>query len=148
MHFILFFSFKSLKKICEALSCHNFKKMQLNLFISQHILDVSPKAEYRFGSGNWALTELLRLASCCVALPVGCNWLQGADRRCSPACYQTDGQPGKHSSVTRRKSDNPDWARPIENAHKRTLGSQAQAKTLSTVLELPLAAAKISRGIM
>ena len=27
------------------------------------------------------------------ALCTGCNWLRGADRHCSLACYQTDGKP-------------------------------------------------------
>lgn len=63
-----------------------------------------------------------------VALPAGCNWLQGADRRCSPACYQTDGQLGKHSSVTcltRSRSSHLEWAWPVETrTHWRAGASQ------------------------
>lgn len=127
-----FIVFKSFTKLFPF----TYYYLQFNLVISWYILDVSLQAEYRFGSCSWQSSWDCRLVVCLgVALPAGCNWLQGADRRCSPACYQTDGQLGKHSSVTcltRSRSCHLEWAWPVEmHKHKRThIGVLAQARTL------------------
>lgn len=87
-----------------------------------------------------------------MALPAGCNWLQGAGRRCSPACYQTDGQSGKHSSVTcltRNSNKHPEWTRPVEThtiAHKPGLWFHWVLRGVDE-LDLPSVAGKIRRCI-
>lgn len=40
--------------------------------------------EPRFGPCRTAPTDVLWLTPCCVSLSAGCNWLHGADGRCSP----------------------------------------------------------------
>lgn len=115
------------------LVCFFFKISQIALWKTQLHPVLSSiflcKQKMDFAHAPWpcqSSCELLWLASCCVSwccFPAGCNWLQGADRSCSPACYQTDGQLGEHSGVTcltRSRDKHSEWTWPVESAHKHT----------------------------